>query len=85
MNGRLGADHTDAVALFAQLMPTLAKYRDAIEFVLIPFRPFRDRGKAEFFFDGLWLFSPPSPGKCEAQKLQKKPDHLCIHLCAGLF
>ena len=34
MNGRLGADNTDAVALFAQLMPTLAgNIATAIEFV----------------------------------------------------
>jgi hypothetical protein len=34
MNGTLGADHTDAVALFAQLMPTLAgNIATAIEFV----------------------------------------------------
>src|SRR6266581_5192349 len=34
MNGRLGADNTDAVALFAQLMPTLAgNIATAIKFV----------------------------------------------------
>ena len=34
INGRLGADNTDAVALFAQLMPTLAgNIATAIEFV----------------------------------------------------
>jgi hypothetical protein len=34
MTGRLGADNTDAVALFAQLMPTLAgNIATAIEFV----------------------------------------------------
>jgi hypothetical protein len=34
MNGTLGADNTDAVALFAQLMPTLAgNIATAIEFV----------------------------------------------------
>jgi hypothetical protein len=34
MNGRLDADHTDAVALFAQLMPTLAgNIATAIEFI----------------------------------------------------
>jgi hypothetical protein len=37
MNGRLGADNTDAVALFAQLMPTLAgNIATAIEFVYDP-------------------------------------------------
>ncbi len=37
MNGTLGADHTDAVALFAQLMPTLAgNIATAIEFVYDP-------------------------------------------------
>ena len=37
MNGTLGADHTDAVALFPQLMPTLAgNIATAIEFVFDP-------------------------------------------------
>ena len=37
MNGTLGADNTDAVALFAQLMPTLAgNIATAIEFVFDP-------------------------------------------------
>ena len=37
INGRLGADNTDAVALFAQLMPTLAgNIATAIEFVYDP-------------------------------------------------
>ena len=37
MNGTLGADNTDAVALFAQLMPTLARnIATAIEFVFDP-------------------------------------------------
>jgi hypothetical protein len=34
MNGRLGADNTDAIALFAQLMPTLAgNIATVIEFI----------------------------------------------------
>jgi hypothetical protein len=37
INGRLGADNTDAVALFAQLMPTLAgNIATAIEFIFDP-------------------------------------------------
>ena len=40
MNGTLGADNTDAVALFAQLMPTLAgNIATAIEFVFDPRGP----------------------------------------------
>jgi hypothetical protein len=40
MNGRLGADNTGAVALFAQLMPTLAgNIAAAIEFVHDPCGP----------------------------------------------
>ena len=37
LNGKLGADNTDAVALFAQLMPTLAgNIAAASEFVYDP-------------------------------------------------
>jgi hypothetical protein len=40
VNGLLGADNTDAVALFAQLMPTLARnIATAIEFVSDPRGP----------------------------------------------
>ena len=40
INGRLGADNTDAVALFAQLMPTLAgNIATASEFVYDPHVP----------------------------------------------
>jgi hypothetical protein len=78
INGRLGADNTDAVALFAQLMPTLAgNIATAIEFVYdrAPTLPgstfvaivllFHCRGYSDFqkfSLDGLGHFSPSSPG-----------------------
>ena len=69
INGRLGADNTDAVALFAQLMPTLAgNIATAIEFVYdrVPTLPgstfaaiillFHCRGNQKFFLDGFRPF-----------------------------
>src|SRR5947199_10541722 len=83
INGRLGADNTDAVALFAQLMPTLAgNIATAIEFVYdrVPTIPglrfaaiillFHCRDKAKFltFFSGNY-------GAKFSKNCKKVPDH----------
>jgi hypothetical protein len=76
MNGTLGADNTDAVALFAQLMPTLAgNIATAIEFILdpVPTLP-GSRWSRIFLWMELGHFSPSSPeitGR-SSQKTAKK-------------
>jgi hypothetical protein len=76
INGRLGADNTDAVALFAQLMPTLAgNIATAIEFVFdpVPTAP-GSRQSRIFLWMGFGHFSPSSPEIAErsSQKTAKK-------------
>jgi hypothetical protein len=61
MNGTFGADHTDAVALFTQLMPTLAgNIATVIEFIFDPVPTFPGSRFAAIL-DGLGHFSFPSP------------------------
>ena len=88
INGRLGADNTDAVALFAQLMPTLAgNIAAAIEFVYdrVPSLPGSTFAAIVLLFhcrelcsagSSLWVghFSPSSPGITgrSSQKTVKK-------------
>jgi hypothetical protein len=69
MNGRLGADNTDAVALFAQLMPTLAgNIATAIEFVDDPRVPTLPGST----FVGHFSPSPPETAGRSSQKTAKK-------------
>jgi hypothetical protein len=81
INGRLGAGNTDAVALFAQLMPTLAgNIATAIEFVhdRFPTVPGWTFAVTVLLFHCRWVgqFSPSSPeiaGRSSQKTAKKSP------------
>ena len=94
MNGTLGADHTDAVALFAQLMSTLAgNIATTIEFIYdrVPTLPGSTFAAMVLRFHCIFIAGKSSHLLLRElrgevlKKLQKGPDHLCIQFCAGLF